>query len=132
MEASDVIVYVKKLCGFEHAKGLQCKEIGDGNLNYVFRVWDEQKNISVIVKQAGDTARISDEFKLSTNRIRIESDVLQLEGRVSTWTCSKVYLFDSVMNCCIMEDLSDHTILRTTLIHHEIFPRLADDLTTFW
>ncbi len=28
----------------------------------------------VIVKQAGHTARISDEFKLSTNRIRIESD----------------------------------------------------------
>ena len=31
MEASDVIVYVKeKLCKFEHAKGLKCKEIGDG------------------------------------------------------------------------------------------------------
>ena len=54
MEANDVIVYVKeKLCKFEDAKGLQCKEIGDGNLNYVFRVWDEKKNISVIVKQAG-------------------------------------------------------------------------------
>ncbi|EMY4798305.1 5-methylthioribose kinase [Bacillus pacificus] len=31
MEANDVIVYVKeKLCKFEHAKGLKCKEIGDG------------------------------------------------------------------------------------------------------
>ena len=37
MEAKDVIAYVKeKLSKFEHAKGLQCKEIGDGNLNYVF------------------------------------------------------------------------------------------------
>lgn len=84
MEASDVIAYVKeKLSKFEHAKGLKCKEIGDGNLNYVFRVWDEKENISVIVKQAGDTARISDEFKLSTNRIRIESDVLQLEDELA-------------------------------------------------
>ncbi|HHI3606818.1 TPA: S-methyl-5-thioribose kinase [Bacillus anthracis] len=132
MEANDVIVYVKeKLCKFEDAKGLQCKEIGDGNLNYVFRVWDEQKNISVIVKQAGDTARISDEFKLSTNRIRIESDVLQLEEELAPGLVPKVYLFDSVMNCCVMEDLSDHTILRTALINHEIFPRLAGDLTTF-
>ncbi|HHK5615603.1 TPA: S-methyl-5-thioribose kinase [Bacillus paranthracis] len=132
MEANDVIVYVKeKLSKFEDAKGLQCKEIGDGNLNYVFRIWDEQENISVIVKQAGDTARISDEFKLSTNRIRIELDVLQLEEELAPGLVPKVYLFDSVMNCCVMEDLSDHTILRTALINHEIFPRLADDLTTF-
>ncbi|MBE5108239.1 S-methyl-5-thioribose kinase [Bacillus thuringiensis] len=132
MEAKDVIAYVKeKVSKFEYAKGLQCKEIGDGNLNYVFRVWDEKENISVIVKQAGDTARISDEFKLSTNRIRIESNVLQLEGKLAPGLVPTVYLFDSVMNCCVMEDLSDHTILRTALINHQIFPRLADDLTTF-
>ncbi|WP_242214430.1 S-methyl-5-thioribose kinase [Bacillus cereus group sp. BfR-BA-01383] len=132
MEATDVIAYVQeKLPKFKHAKGLKCKEIGDGNLNYVFRVWDEKDNISVIVKQAGDTARISDEFKLSTNRIRIESDVLQLEEELASGLVPKVYLFDSVMNCCAMEDLSDHTILRTALINHQIFPRLAEDLTTF-
>ncbi|WP_410984367.1 S-methyl-5-thioribose kinase [Bacillus cereus] len=132
MEANDVIEYVKeKLPKFENTKGLQCKEIGDGNLNYVFRVWDEKNGTSVIVKQAGDTARISDEFKLSTNRIRIESNVLQLEGKLASGHVPDVYIFDSVMNCCVMEDLSDHTILRTALINHQIFPKLADDLTTF-
>ncbi len=68
---------------------------------------------------------------MSTNRIRIESDVLQLEEELAPGLVPKVYLFDSVMNCCVMEDLSDRTILRTALINHEIFPRLADDLTTF-
>ncbi|MEB3056331.1 MULTISPECIES: S-methyl-5-thioribose kinase [Bacillus] len=132
MEASNVIEYVKeKLPMFENAKDLQCKEIGDGNLNYVFRVWDKEKGTSVIVKQAGDTARISDEFKLSTNRIRIESNVLQLEGKLASGLVPDVYLFDSMMNCCVMEDLSDHTILRTALINHQMFPKLADDLTTF-
>ncbi|MGF9966383.1 S-methyl-5-thioribose kinase [Bacillus rhizoplanae] len=132
MEASDVIPYVmEKLSMFEDAQCLQCKEIGDGNLNYVFRVWDEEKGTSVIVKQAGDTARISDEFKLSTNRIRIESDVLQLEGKLAPRLVPDVYLYDDVMNCCVMEDLSDHTILRTALMNHQIFPKLADDLTTF-
>ncbi|HDR4561532.1 S-methyl-5-thioribose kinase [Bacillus cereus] len=132
MEAKDVIAYVKeKVPKFEQAKGLQCKEIGDGNLNYVFRVWDEKENISVIVKQAGDTARISDEFKLSTNRIRIESDVLRLEGELAPGLVPDVYLFDGLMNCCVMEDLSNHTILRTALINHQMFPKLADDLTTF-
>ena len=122
---------MEKLSMFEDAQRLQCKEIGDGNLNYVFRVWDEEKGTSVIVKQAGDTARISDEFKLSTNRIRIESDVLQLEGKLAPRLVPDVYLYDDVMNCCVMEDLSDHTILRTALMNHQIFPKLADDLTTF-
>ncbi|PEA54809.1 S-methyl-5-thioribose kinase [Bacillus pseudomycoides] len=132
MEASDVIPYVmEKLSMFEDVKHLQCKEIGDGNLNYVFRVWDEEKGTFVIVKQAGDTARISDEFKLSTNRIRIESDVLQLEGKLAPRLVPDVYLYDDVMNCCVMEDLSDHTILRTALMNHQIFPKLAEDLTTF-
>ncbi|MDM5153181.1 S-methyl-5-thioribose kinase [Bacillus sp. DX1.1] len=132
MEAHDVIEYVKeKLPAFENAQNLRCKEIGDGNLNYVFRVWDEENGSSVIVKQAGDTARISDEFKLSTNRIRIESDVLQLEGKLAPELVPDVYLFDRVMNCCVMEDLSDHTILRTALMNHQVFPKLADDLTTF-
>ncbi|WP_369901266.1 S-methyl-5-thioribose kinase [Bacillus manliponensis] len=132
MEAQDVIEYVvEKLPMFEEKEHLCCKEIGDGNLNYVFRVWDEEKGTSIIVKQAGDTARISDEFKLSTNRIRIESDVLKLEGELAPGLVPQVYLYDDVMNCCVMEDLSDHTILRTALLHHEIFPKLAEDITTF-
>lgn len=132
MEAQDVIEYVvEKLPMFEEKEHLCCKEIGDGNLNYVFRVWDEEKGTSIIVKQAGDTARISDEFKLSTNRIRIESDVLKLEEELAPGLVPHVYVYDEVMNCCVMEDLSDYTILRTALLNHETFPKLAEDVTTF-
>jgi 5-methylthioribose kinase len=132
MNADEVIQYVKSKTGFfDGSNNLKCAEIGDGNLNYVFRVIDEESGKSVIVKQAGDTARISDEFKLSTNRIRIESNVLKLEGELAPGLVPEVYLFDNVMNCCVMEDLSDHTILRTALMEERIFPKLADDLTTF-
>ncbi|WP_226679361.1 S-methyl-5-thioribose kinase [Mesobacillus jeotgali] len=132
MNADEVISYVKeKTDFFDRDAELKCTEIGDGNLNYVFRVIDEQSGTSLIVKQAGDTARISDEFKLSTNRIRIESNVLKLESELAPGLVPDVYLFDDVMNCCVMEDLSDHTILRTALNEGCIFPQLADDLTTF-
>ena len=132
MNADEVTSYVKeKTDFFDKAAELSCTEIGDGNLNYVFRVVDAQSGRSLIVKQAGDTARISDEFKLSTNRIRIESNVLRLEGELAPGLVPDVYLFDDVMNCCVMEDLSDHTILRTALNEGRIFPKLADDLTTF-
>jgi len=132
MKADEVISYVKeKTDFFDKEAELSCTEIGDGNLNYVFRVIDGKSDKSLIVKQAGDTARISDEFKLSTNRIRIESNVLKLEGELAPGLVPDVYLFDDVMNCCVMEDLSDHTILRTALNEGRIFPKLADDLTTF-
>jgi 5-methylthioribose kinase len=132
MNADEVTSYVKeKTDFFDKAAELSCTEIGDGNLNYVFRVVDARSDRSLIVKQAGDTARISDEFKLSTNRIRIESNVLRLEGELAPGLVPDVYLFDDVMNCCVMEDLSDHTILRTALNEGRIFPKLADDLTTF-
>ena len=73
MKESDVIAYVQaKLHYFNDAAALSCKEIGDGNLNYVFRVKDEKTGRSVIVKQAGTHLRISDKMTLTTDRGRIE------------------------------------------------------------
>lgn len=110
---------------------LTCKEIGDGNLNYVFRVVDEESNKSVIIKQAGPVARISDEFKLSPDRNRIESEILQLQHKLAEGLVPKVYKYDSVMNCCCMEDLSDHEILRGALLKHKTFPMFAEHISTF-
>ena len=132
MKEADVIDYVKeKLTFFSADSDLKCKEIGDGNLNYVFRVWDAKSNQSVIVKQAGDTARISDEFKLSTDRNKIESEVLVLAGKLAPNLAPDVYRYDETMNCCVMEDLSDHQIMRQALINHQKFPLFADHITTY-
>ncbi len=132
MKEADVLEYVKeKLTFFSADADLKCKEIGDGNLNYVFRVWDSTTNQSVIVKQAGDTARISDEFKLSTDRNKIESEVLVLAGKLAPNLAPQVYRYDETMSCCVMEDLSDHVIMRQALINHQKFPLFADHITTY-
>lgn len=131
MVEEDVIEYVRELEFFDPSSELTCKEIGDGNLNYVFRVSDEISKKSIIVKQAGSTARISDDFKLSTDRNRIESEILILEGKLTNDLVPKVYKYDAIMNCCVMEDLRDYTIMRTALLNHETFPRFADQITTF-
>lgn len=132
MKPEDVILYLKeKTTLFDGSENLTCKEIGDGNLNYVFHVTDAHTNRSVIVKQAGETARISDEFRLSTDRIRIETDVLILQGKLAPGLVPEIYFFDPQMNCCVMEDLSDHEILRSALLKHQTFPQFADDITTF-
>jgi 5-methylthioribose kinase len=132
MKPADVIGYAReKLNVFDADADLDCKEIGDGNLNYVFRVWDRRSSKSVIIKQAGPAARISDAFRLSTDRNRIESEVLDLEGRLAPGLVPVMYGYDIVMSCCAMEDLSDHQIMRAALIQHKQFPLFADHITTF-
>ena len=61
MKEADVIDYVQtKYPGhFDKDAVLTVKEIGDGNLNYVFRVVEEKTGKSIIVKQAGEALRIS-------------------------------------------------------------------------
>ncbi|GIM29801.1 methylthioribose kinase [Clostridium polyendosporum] len=132
MKESDVVEYAKDVLDFfDKDSVLTCKEIGDGNLNYVFRVVDEKNEKSIIIKQAGPVARISDEFKVSPDRNRIESEILKIQHSLAPGLVPKVYHHDAIMNCCVMEDLSDHIILRTALLQHKKFPLLIDHITTY-
>ncbi|WP_108670394.1 S-methyl-5-thioribose kinase [Peribacillus acanthi] len=132
MKEEDAILYATtKLDIFAEDAELSCKEIGDGNLNYVFKVIDEKNGKSIIIKQAGPVARISDEFKLSPDRNRIESEILKLQFDIAPGFVPKVYHYDPIMNCCVMDDLSDHEIMRTALLKHKKFPLFADHISTF-
>lgn len=132
MQESEVPAYVRtKLPALADCKCLQAKEIGDGNLNYVFRVWDEETGKSAVIKQASHTLRISDEMHLSLDRNRRESEILLLQGRYAPGYVPEIYCYDTVMSACIMEDLSDHTIMRTALLQHRIFPQFAEWITDF-
>lgn len=132
MVPKDVAEYVQeKLSFFNDNASLECKEIGDGNLNYVFRVVDKNTGMSVIVKQAGVSLRIDKTMKLPIDRGKIESTVLQLQNKLSPGLVPEVFLYDTVMCALIMEDMINHTMMRTGLIKHEIYPRFADDISTF-
>lgn len=132
MTEQDAVDYAKtRIDFFQEDAVLTCKEIGDGNLNYVFKVVDVKNNQSIIIKQAGPVARISDEFKLSPDRNRIESEILGLQYKLAPGFVPKVYKYDPIMNCCAMEDLSNHEIMRTALLKHKKFPLFADHISTF-
>ncbi len=133
MREEDVAGYVQtKYAGhFAPDAELSVKEIGDGNLNYVFRVTEEKTGKSMIVKQAGESLRISAEMHVSTDRNRIESEILQLQDKLAPGTVPKIFGYDTVMCACAMEDLSDHELMRYALMRHEIFPRFAEDISTY-
>ena len=130
MKAADAAEYARtKLEGF--GADLESTEIGDGNLNYIFRVVDRKSGRSVVIKQAGDTARISADFKIATDRNRIEYDLLKLEAELAPGLVPQVFKYDPVMFCCAMEDLSDHVIMRKALLDRVKLPLFADHVTTF-
>lgn len=132
MKEEDVLEYVKsELAIFEEGAELSCKEIGDGNLNYVYRIVDSKTGKSIIIKQAGPYARISDEFKVSPDRNRIENDILKLQYKLVEGYVPKVFGYDPIMNCSVMEDLSDHVIMRKALLEHKKFPDFAEHISTF-
>ena len=131
MKTEDVPEYVKEKGYMPGDARLTCREIGDGNLNYVFQVQDEQTGKRVIVKQAGEALRISAEMKISTDRNRIESEILEIQWKYAPHLVPKIFGYDTVMCACVMEDLSDHALMRYALMRHETFPRFADDVTTY-
>ena len=132
MTPEDAADYARaRLDIFSGDSDLEYAEIGDGNLNYIFKISDRKSGRSVVIKQAGDTARISDEFRVSPDRNRIEYEKMKLDNELAPGLVPRVYSYDDVMQCLAMDDLSDHVIMRDALCRFETFPRFAEDITDY-
>src|SRR5699024_1618008 len=116
METDDVLDYIKgKLDFFDKDASLKAKEIGDGNINYVFKIWDENTKKSIVIKHADILLRTSGR-PLDVDRNRIEAEVLSLQGELAPGLVPKVYKYDPIMCALVMEDISDHGNLREELL----------------
>ena len=117
---------------FPSNASLSCKEIGDGNLNLVFHIIDSTSGKSLIMKQALPYAKVvGDSWPLTLDRARIESEKLILEGKLAPGLVPQVYKYDPELSLTIMEDLSDHMIMRKGLIEGNEYPHFADHISTF-
>ena len=133
MDVGDVIAYTLEKApgiGWDRATMEAVVPPEHGNLNYVYRVWDG-KGHSIYIKQAGLTARISNDMSPSRDRNRLESEILALEDQYAPGMVPHIYFFDTVMCACGMEDCSDFEVMRGAMLAHKIFPRFADDISTF-
>ncbi|KMT22449.1 S-methyl-5-thioribose kinase [Clostridium cylindrosporum] len=132
LNEKSVIDYVKvKLDYFTEESSLISTEIGDGNLNYVYRVVDTNTKKSIIIKQSTPEARISSDIKVSVDRNRIEYEMLSIQNKYAKGLVPEVYGYDNIMNLIIMEDLSDYNILRGELVSHKRFNNFSDNITDF-
>lgn len=125
------IALVKKL-GLLDGAELDCKEIGDGNLNYVFHVTDAATNKGIIIKQAVPYAKmLGESWPLTLNRATIEANALINFGRHCPTYVPKVYYTDEALAITVMEDLSHLKIARTGFIEGEKYPLLPQHIGEF-
>ena len=131
MNSEDIKAYIRlKTDLFEKKADLEVIEIGDGNINYVFLVRELITGKSVVVKQA-DTLLRSSGRPLDISRSQIEAEILQIQSKLAAAFIPHVYCYDKEMATLIMEDISAYKNLRYELENKQIFPDLAEELSTF-
>ncbi|MEM7148304.1 MAG: S-methyl-5-thioribose kinase [Pseudomonadota bacterium] len=116
---------------FKPGQALAAYEFGDGNLNLVFRITDEQNN-SIILKQALPYARcVGESWPLTLDRARIEAEVLLNHGTICPAHTVTVLHYNKDLALTILEDLGDMQILRTAQNNAEQFPNLAHHVAVY-
>lgn len=131
MTTEDAKRYAVEVLGrFRPDERTDCVEIGDGNINYVFRIWSEEDGHSVIVKQADRLLRSAGR-PLDQYRNKIEAQILRLEGELAPGYVPEVYYYDEIMSAVSMEDISAYGNLRKVLMAGNVYGHLAENFSTF-
>lgn len=132
LDEKSVIEYVKKMFReFAESEELEASEIGDGNLNYVFRVRDVKTQKSVIIKQAGEELRISSEMRLPISRGKHEYMYYLEMNKLYSGMMPRVFFYDDVMCVIAMEDMIGSEVMRKYLLKQNICEDFAEQITDY-
>lgn len=114
-------------------ENLVINEVGDGNLNFVYRIYpDGLPEVEVVLKQAVPYLRmVGDEWPLARDRMTFEIRALQLYNEVVPALVPEILHADEEMSVVVMQCLQDHIILRNGNIDAIEYPVVVDHITTF-
>lgn len=128
--AADAVEYARQFGGVSDPQSLiSADEIGDGNLNLVFKIRDTAGVSRVIVKQALPYVRcVGESWPLTLDRARIEAETLVAHGKFAPQHTVKVLHHDAELAVMVQEDLSDHAIWRSELVQGTHYPQAASQL----
>lgn len=121
---------VNRIHYFENSDNLEAFEIGDGNINYVFKVINQKTGRSIVLKQADKFLRSSGR-PLDVYRNKIEAEILQWEGELAKGYVPEVYNYDETMCVLAMEDISDYKNMRKELMQGKTFPHFPQWISDF-
>ena len=109
------------------------EEIGDGNLNTVYRVSDTARpERSIVLKHAPPYIKVlGPDYPLSTERLTYESRALDVYNRLVSGAAPAQYNFDAEAAVIAMEDLRNARVLRADLIAGTVDPLIAEQVGRF-
>lgn len=112
---------------------LNIDEIGDGNLNFVYRVSNSaDPSKSVILKQAVPYLRLAGEaWPLARDRMLYEIRALSEYSKLVPHLVPKIYHADEEMSTVVMQCLDNHIILRIGMIDGVRYPLVAENIGHF-
>jgi 5-methylthioribose kinase len=112
---------------------LEVAEIGDGNLNLVFRVHERDNPArSILIKQGIPYLRVAGEaWPLSPQRARFEATALRWQHQLAPGLVPQPYWFDPALNVNAMEDLTHHQVLRRPMVQGVAYPGLGATVGRF-
>ena len=119
--------------GLATAAELRIEEIGDGNLNTIYRVSDAVRpERSLVLKHAPPYIKIlGPDYPLSTERLTFEARALDLYNRLASGTVPIQYDFDADAAVIAMEDLRNAHVLRDALIAGTVDTAIAEQIGRF-
>jgi len=122
---------VEQLKLFSADEPLDTEEIGDGNINYVFRVRSRANGKSIIVKQADRLLRSSGR-PLDITRSKREAEALRIYAALTPQFIPRIYAYDDIMSIICMEDISYCGNLRKELMAgHPLPANFAENAASF-
>jgi 5-methylthioribose kinase len=126
--AETIAVMRRELGGSPDGWGID--EIGDGNVNLIFRVTGPSGQ--VLVKQAVPYLRcVGESWPLSLRRNFFEFTALSEHAKVAPELLPKVLAFDESSAAMVMEFLGEHIILRKGVMAGIRYPRFAEHITDY-
>ncbi|KAK3143414.1 hypothetical protein QOZ80_4AG0300010 [Eleusine coracana subsp. coracana] len=136
LDESSLIAYIKATPALaSHLGGglesITIREVGDGNLNFVYIVTSDSG--AIVVKQALPYVRcVGDSWPMTRERAYFEASALREHGRLCPDHVPEVYHFDRAMSLIGMRYIEPpHIILRKGLIAGVEYPFLAEHMSDY-
>lgn len=131
--ATDAVEYARQYGQVADPQALvSADEIGDGNLNLVFKIRDRAGVSQVIVKQALPYVRcVGESWPLTLDRARIEAETLLIHGALCPRHTVRILHHDPKLAVMVQEDLSDHHIWRNELMKGHYYPLAVGQLAEY-
>ncbi|QOY52273.1 S-methyl-5-thioribose kinase [Candidatus Sulfurimonas baltica] len=136
LDVNSVVEYllsIKEVVEFFGTESLNAVEIGDGNLNYVYKISSEQEpEKALIAKQAVPYLRcVGEQFPLSRERMTYEIRALEKFYKIFPNFVPKVYHSSEAMSIVVMEYLDSHIIMREGLINRVKYTKFSEHISTY-